>query len=483
MLATIQFIQNRFNYPDYTETLTSWTNEMECTPVGLNLKGGSIRVAGDFYSFLQFNYIKFTRGDAVIYAWVDNVEYKTETLFDIHYSTDSFRTYKDKIVTGSQYIERSPRVTNKLDTLLGANTDVPSTATYNHTWDNHDKRIMVVQVKLQSGGDLLSNVPVQPSQYMFHFCEYDIHDWYNNVPLRSFIESLSLGATPINIGAIYSIPYIDTTTFSPGSLPIDTGKDSYSIPGWLVAGFSANFTGALSRTTPINFIFDKDVLLRSKHSVRLVIPEAGIMDITDDLLIADNLHLRQDIDLFSGSSNYMLVKGDTGYSTQSIRGSSIASISIIGDPLETYLSQNQNSLFTQILGDTANVVVGMGTAMTGNPIGVSQAMNGATSLLGEQAKQNDIGNTASNPPAFLGTAMANEFNSRFWIHVTRTRVDNAELVNSLYGYPEQKIAPLTIPSSGFIQTKGCSVSSNGSIPGWAISEINTIFDNGLRVRA
>jgi len=49
------------------------------------------------------------------------------------------------------------------------------------------------------------------------------------------------------------------------------------------------------------------------------------------------------------------------------------------------------------------------------------------------------------------------------------------------GYPLGLMTPLSIPSIGFVQTQNCGVKSDGTVPQWAITEINSIFDNGLKV--
>src|SRR5699024_10585689 len=108
-----------------------------------------------------------------------------------------------------------------------------------------------------------------------------------------------------------------------------------------------------------------DAFMRKNHSIKLVIPEAGIMDIQDEMIAEGTLYLRQDIDLYSGACNYMLFNTTIGYGTQSLRGSSVASIPIVSDPLKTYLSQNQNALNTALMGDVANVALATGTGAVG----------------------------------------------------------------------------------------------------------------------
>ena len=156
------------------------------------------------------------------------------------------------------------------------------------------------------------------------------------------------------------------------------------------------------------------------------------------------------------------------------------------DPLDTYLSQNQNALTTSLIGDVASIAGGVATAVgsggLGAGLGAGMASSGVANIVGRMANQADIANQYSNPPAFLGTAMATNFNGKFWVLVTRKAIDNAELVHTNYGYPYNKIGVLVFPNAGYIQTEGCAVNStDGSVPNWAISEINNNFNSGIYV--
>lgn len=95
----------------------------------------------------------------------------------------------------------------------------------------------------------------------------------------------------------------------------------------------------------------------------------------------------------------------------------------------------------------------------------------------------DAGNHFNNPPAFLGTALAANFNQKFWIVTKKTIVENADIVHSTYGYPHNLVDTLTFPAAGYIQTEAAMVeSTDGSVPRWALEEINNLFNNGILVK-
>ena len=486
-MATLQFYRNQYYYPHYSETIHSYGSPMDCTPVGINLRSGTLRVKGDMTDFMSCNYLAFTRDYQTLYAWIDDVKFRTEDSFEVTYTVDPWRTFKNRILLGTQFIARQPEPTNKLDNLLGTDDQQAEVIYKNHEIGRADKRIFIVQVRT-STGEIFSSAPVQPNPYQLFMIEYDTNNWTATQPLDNLIRRINSDAKPENIVTMYSVPWFNISTLGGGTgLPIQIGGNTDYIDGFTFLG-NQDISSLIVNETPLSFGTDIVNLIREPHTVQVVIPEAGIINITDDLLLKDNLRLRQDIDLYSGAVNYMLVGGnsDDEFYNQSVRGSSISSIPIVSDPLDTYLSQNQNALTTSLIGDVASIVGGVGTAIStggiGAGIGAGMASSGVSNIVGRMAGQADMANQYSNPPAFLGTAMAANFNGQFWTLVTRLNPDNASLVHSAYGYPLNKIDVLQFPEAGYIKTEGCAVTTvDGNVPRWAISEINDIFNSGIQV--
>ena len=479
-MATLQFYQNPW-HQNYYGDITPYGNPMNCVPVGTGLKSGKIKVKGNMVDFMSCNYLALERSGKTIYAWIEDVYYHTADSFELTYKVDAWRTYKDHVLLGVQFIERSNMVTYKRDDLLGATQEHLEVIENVHTIGNPNKRVLVVQAKVYSG-EVFSNTPVQPTPHRFYFMEYDIHNWPQNDALNLFITAITGGAQPENIVTMYSIPYVDTSHLPTGNLAIHPG--SMRIPGFKILTEGFSMQGRLYNETKINLGVDIDELLRVDHSVQVVVPDAGIISIPDYMLKDGDLYLRQDVDMFSGASNYMVVS-DSKYFTQSVRGSSISSIPIISDPMETYISQNQNALATALIGDVASIVKGAVTAYStgglGAAVGASMASSGLSNIINRYASIKDMESKVSNPPAYLGTALASSFNQMFWTVVTKQPVDNAEIVWSMYGYPLNKLAPLIFPEQGYVKTQGCSVASDGTVPQWAIDEINNMFNNGIYV--
>lgn len=485
-MATIQFYKNPYAYPDYKEILTAYGSSMESTPVGINLKSGKLRIRGDMDDFMNCNYIRIIRDGRTVWAWIDNVEYNTENSFLVSYSVDAWRTYKSKINLGNQFIERSEAVTFQSDPLLGSTQPHPNIRSDMYSIGNSLKRYLVVQVRTPEGSPM-SRTPISPSYYQFYICEYNVNNWMESTPIVSLMTHLMKSAKPINVVTMYSIPYIDMSTLMTEPLPIlkPNGVEDESISGFKLITPASLPNYILNQSTAIVFPYDVQEMLRINHSVQIVIPEAGIMSVPDELLVKNDLMLRQDVDIYSGACNYMLTSGSEKYQ-HSLRGSSIASIPVISDPLETYLSQNQSALTTSMIGDVASIVGGGATAIYGGPaagLGVANAVGGINSIINRMADFRDIGNRYTNPPAFLGTALAVNFNQKYWIVTTYQDVDNAADVNAKFGYPQNKFGPLVFPAAGYIKTSDCNVySTDGSVPRWSIEEINTLFNSGIFVR-
>lgn len=479
-MATLRFYKNPYHYPDYG-SITQVGNSLQCTPVGMGLRTGTIQVKGNMADFMNCNYLSITRSGKTLYAWVDEVRYHTANSFEVSYTVDAWRTYRNNVILGTQYIERSPRVTNKPDNLLDGLSPTPNTRTLLFQIGNGAKRVFVVQTRVPSGA-AYTRSPVQPTPYQFFLIEYDVNNWQQTTPLMELMLAVS-GAEPENIVTMYSVPYFDTSQL--GTQPLILEPSGQTISGFKFLGNSVAPNTLLYNETTIDIDEDINDLRRREHSVQVVIPEAGIMSIPDELLVKENLRLRQDIDLFSGACNYMLVTGTADYYTQSVRGSSISSIPIVSDPFDTYLSQNQNALATSLIGDVASIASGVAaagaTGGVGAAIGGGMAASGFNNIVGKVAQMKDMATQYSNPPAFLGTALAANFNGVFWVVITKESVSNADQVHSNFGYPLEMVDTLTFPSKGYIKTRGCTVRSDGTVPQWAIQEINSRFDNGIYV--
>lgn len=481
-LASLQLYKNPYSYPNYGD-ITAVGSAVPCTPKGTGFKTGNISVASRISNFNDCNYLALTRNGKTTYAWIEDVAVETDNSFTVAYRVDPWRTYRGSIDLGVQFIERSNQITYKRDTMLGATQAYPDIIETFHTIGNSRNRTLVVQATVYAG-EQFSNTPVQPTPHRFHFLEYNIDNWAGNTALNNFIRAITGGAQPENIVTMYSIPQVDISHLPTTSLIVQPGN--VEIPGFKMLNELTTMEGKLFSTTDIDIGTDIDELLRVDHSVQLVVPDAGIINIPDSMLKDGNLKLRQDVDIFSGASNYM-VTSSSKYYTQSIRGSSISSIPIISDPMDTYLSQNQNALTTSLIGDVASIGAGIAiagaTGGVGAVVGSSAVISGINGIVSRQASIADMaGPASSNPPAFLGTALASTFNQSFWVVVTKNPVDNASIVNSNYGYPLNKVASLQFPASGYIKTQGCNVSSDGTVPRWAIEEINQMFNNGVAVQ-
>lgn len=483
-MATIQFYRNKYNYPKYSTSITAYGSSMLSTPVGINLKSGKLRVIGNMSDFMSCNYIKITRDTKTIYGWIDDVEFHTDNSFYVSYTVDGWRTYRSKINLGIQYIERSPTETNKLDNLLGSTKETNDITRWEQNIGVASERYAVVQIRSEINTIVsASNTPVQPSPYQFYFCKYPVNNWQSASPIKDLLQWTIENPENPSIVTMYSLPYVDLSGMEKSGVPLG-GTGGSVIAGWYRLASGQTMTGKLTTSTEINDSFPSD-LYRVNHNVMLVIPEAGVINIPDELLFHKPLYLRQDIDLFSGACNYMVTALGTNRAYHlSARGSSLSTIPILSDPYDTYISQNQNALTTSLIGDVASLGLGA-MALKANPmVGASMLANAGLSISSTIGGIEDASNKGySNPPSFLGTALASSYHQKFWVVVIKTNVNNKDIVNSNFGYPYNKVDDLVFPSSGFIQTKGCSVSStDGSVPRWAIEEINNNFDRGILVK-
>lgn len=483
-MASIQFYRNNYNYPKYSNTITPVGEPMPSTPVGVGLKAGSVRVKGTMPDFMSCNYMRIDRDGARIYAWIDDVEYHTDGSFHVRYSVDPWRTFKDKVQLGTQFIKRSTQVTNKLDTLLGGNRQEFDMSTQTLPWGNYNARVLVIQVTPEPAY-IVNNTPVQPTPYHFYFASYDPNNWQASDTLVNFFSKLRSSSAISNVITLYSLPYMNITTLPEVVLPLFEGEELVEeVEGFKMLSGTNDVKNLLTRSRLIEPPLNIDTLSTVTHTTQVLVPDAGILNIPLEVWHKGNVKVRQDVDLFSGASNYMITCGENDEVTAiSVRGSSTSSIPVISNPYDTYISQNQNALTTSLIGDVASLAIGAGTFMLSpNIMSAGAAVKGVTGLVSDYSSLQDKQNMSpSNPPSFLGTAMANHFGNFLFLITKTPKITNRSIVNERYGYPLETVGQVTVPSSGYIETQNCNVSGDGTVPRWAIEEINTIFNNGLYI--
>lgn len=477
-LATLQFYKNPEHYPKFTNTLvagpivTIEDRDVDLISSTLHLSRGNLAHA------TGNNYMKLTVDDKTYYAWITGISTRTPTTINISYTVDAWRTYRSKLTLGNQYIARGITPTQKPDPLLTTESHVPSLATYKQSFPLADQRTMVVQTVTRVG-EVVSPTPGQPTHYQFFFCNYPLNNWKAATAIEALMVNMQGDEQPKNIVAMYSIPAVDISGLATSPLGVTTSEGTTMVEGWKfmnVGSQQSIFTTSID--LPRSYI--TDTFYQTEHRVQLVIPEAGIITLTDDLLAKTSLSLRRDIDIFSGATNYMIMSGDTPY-TLSVRGGSLGAIPVIGDPLQTYVGNSQNQRLLAATGDAASAVIGGARMLAGDPLGAGGLMTGVNGLLNKRAAMSDMENKFMTPPAYLGSALVPHYNAQIWTVVTRMVPDNVEITRARYGYPQERYGPLIVPASGYIQTENCSVSSDGSVPRWAVDEIDNLFNNGLLV--
>ncbi len=471
-MNTIKLYKNPNPYPFYG-TISEYKS-VQASPRNQNVRTGYVDLQLSMGEIFNFNYLSFTRDGRTVYAWVENIEdIGGNKLWRVHYATDAFRTYKSELVLGTQFIARSPVPTLLEDNLLSSAEELNEYEMIPYSIGNTTRRFMVAQLRI-SLTNWASNTPGQPSPYTFLFAPFTVKNWVDSTPVINLLRRLSTEAKS-NVVSLYSIPDISTsgmTVLDDSSAPLKVGTDNYDMAGWYYMReqnlYSGNFINNVALDIPAG-------LTKTRHSVFIVIPEAGTLRIPTDLLYKDGLCLRRDIDPFSGVANYMIAYDNGLQPTNiSIRGGAMADIPVLSDPYDTYISQNQNTLKASLLGDTATLATGI---VMGEPMAMMKGIGG---MFHQAVGLADAANVIpSNPPAFFGNAVLPTFNGRFYLLIVKKPYDNENYVHTRYGYPMNRIGPLTIPASGFIQTNNCSVSSTGGVPLWAINEINQLFNAGI----
>lgn len=497
-MINVKLFKNKYNYPKFSRSLTQVGEVLQCTPLNINSTNGEI-LTQNFSELHNANYISLEIDNVLLYAWIDSIEhYSGEKRYKIKYTVDGFRSYIDKVDLGVQYIKRSPTPSNELDPMLrghsSSSTDLNITV---KDFENRGLRTLVVVASLTSNqpSQTYLKTPIQPTPYILYFCDYPVNNWTSVSAIVNLITKLNSSQKPINITTIYSTPYIADSNRVPSPLRLEFESGGEDV---LIEGFHL-YTQVPKLYTHIKIDPPSDSLRQTPHSRQIVIGESGIMSVGEELLYRNDLYLRRDIDIYSGATNFSLMLYNENeniwkMTPYSLRGSAMQSIPIAYSPEQQLLAMSQTNRNTALFGDVANLVVGgaqivggiLGAGATG---GLSLAMAGsglmqAGSTIVDMTSREEILrdslNAHQNPSAFLGSALGATMYDRVFIITKSKKKDNSELVRSLYGYPQNKLMNLSLPSRGFIQTQECNVS--GNIPKYGLEEINSRFNQGINVQ-
>lgn len=484
----VTLYSNRSRYPDYEASLPLASKSFACVELGVGGQTGTIKLAATYDDVASYNYMSYTVAGKTVYGWITGWSKFNSTQYALDYSVDSFRTWRDNITPGVQYIQRDTEVNYLPDKMLQIDRPamVQTTSTYNY--DNPDTRYMVVQI----AGSGYGLRPLQPSPYDLYILPYTVQ---TGAEASAFMQALAAApGRPRNLAGIYSVPYVDTSQLvGAGAILLDIFQPEGQVGEYTIpddAGLYRMPAGLSQAAARSLFVRNIDIpklwtdeIFRAEHVVQIVIPEAGIIKIPDELLHEPDgaLGLSQSCDPYSGAVNYMLTYNGKP-TNQSVRGTSLSAIPSLSDEASAYYNVNHGAINAEMMSNAATVVTqaGAGLAMAG-PVGAIAGAVGGLMSFDESAARHEVaaGQYQHTAPAMSGSALMMLQSNRVHVVITRPYLKEPERVWARYGYPQDRVKLLDL-NQRYVQTRGCNVLTDGTVPAWAIDEINKILDNGLR---
>lgn len=496
-MNTLTLYKNTAPFPHFNDSIAFYKS-FNVTPLHQNLRSGYVDLQLSLDDLMSFNYLSYERSGNTIYGWVtDAQKLGGSMLYRITFEIDAYRTYRSSIIMGSQWIERASNIMGYAkDPLYSAINPGQEIVTLQYVFPDFSYRTLVVQVRDESSS--VTGSPLQPSPYTLYMLRYNVSNWTAEPKIVALIEHLRNSAEVSNIATIYSVPGWAYTSTDQEIHTIRVKKttqeklfngiwdSTVDFNGW--AKFYAIDVAHLKKSVEIGFLPD-DQFKRVHNQSRLVFPDAGVMEIPEHVMFSPKKRITRYIDIYSGASNYVLeysINDGVNWMPMDnmVRGSAIGNIPVLSSPADSYVSQNQNSLITQVLGDTA-VLVGAGASMfvtggTSLPVAGPIAASAASGLMNTAGNIGDADRRPpSNPPAVLGTALEPHYPGGFWLVWTSQKYDDLTALKAKMGNAVNAFVDVTIPSSGYLRTRGCSVKCNDALPLWAVQEINALFDNGI----
>lgn len=157
------------------------------------------------------------------------------------------------------------------------------------------------------------------------------------------------------------------------------------------------------------------------------------------------------------------------------------------DTFKLWLAKNQFSMGIDTLGNAANIGIGIGTALAGNPLGAAQAMQGVNGILQtvnavHQAKHEPNRTNAGSAKSNLLTAIGK---NKFESHYQMLKERDARIVDdffTMYGYQVNRVKipnRTSRPYFNYVQT--IDINIVGGIPADDMSELKAIYNNGVTI--
>lgn len=487
-MATVTLQTNPYNYPQYLYSAVPTVKVISnVTPKYQDSRHGYIQVQldtrDDMYSF---NYLKleYISGGRDIHAWVTDIEeISGNYLYRIHYEIDAYRTFISRCTIGNQFVLRNMTPNHILDGLLHTNP-YWTESTHAYAWDAQNMGYAVMQYITPD--DEQPWAKPGPVPYDLYFIPYT-DSGTPPIGLARALRAMATGSDT-NLVGIYTIPYVN---LSGATLWADEGprKDWYyfDTADYSPAKFQTEVLISLT-SSPISIT---DTFFQTEHDVTVVIPNAGIMKVPENIQRAGSFYLRMMVDPYTGTASYDIKTTSgaanlSGLKDKFLRSPGLGAINVVTDQAAAYQSQNRNQINASVLTDTAQIVGGAALILSGNPAGIASGIGMASSGIGNTVARKtmelDLENRISeSPTSFAGCATVYTYYNQFWIIKRSKAATNASVVHTRYGYPQRKFMPVSLPTSAnpYLQLEAANIKTDGTVPLWAVNEIEGILNNGI----
>jgi len=472
---------------------------------------GTIKLSGRSFTYRNCNYICWQntnieqsldgtpqREDKYYYAFVDEIRFTSNSVFEVDYTIDVLQTFLfggGNCSLNKCYIERTHTQTDALGDHIEPETFTSDRYVYDHinysTFYNANPSgwsVLMYATKARSEGDAIKSMGMRCGLPQGIYCnvfqadETDnaykkFADWMNGLSAESFADWVD------KIVAVVAVPS-EFVTASAGGL-VDSSA-------WNGSEYVATYTTNIDGVTPKN----KKLLTYPYNCMYLTTQDGSSEDLPYEFLSVNNqgnarfkcaLAVQPQPELIVAPYGYKgYPQGNVNYDAK-IVVKDFPMIPWVGDAYKQYLgSQGMQNAFNIIKGAVGGAVTGAFTG--GNPV---TALAGAGLGAVGTAVQNDI----SAEKASMGTDSPHvSSNSTMWALGQKTvmtaqkcicsqdakRIDN---FFTTYGYAIRTTEAIHFTNPRFNQhyVKTANCDCVGGAPSKAIAEIERVFNAGVTI--
>lgn len=457
----------------------------------------AVKVAANIDNLRGFNYMFYqnsNHGTKFFYAFITKLIYINEKTTKIVFKTDVYQTWLFDVELLDSYVVREHCVSDELYQHTVPEKfdfkDFTHYPTFNHTFLDGWGYLLATTNEIEEG-DAIARGRKHSGIYQglyFYFFDDSAENSTAVNDLNSALEKMDEKGTDsvmfIALIPKFAIPYTENNGYVPSTTRVESREITFPHMG---------------NSIPFGSYTPKNNKLYSYPYFKLIISNHGgdVAEYKIEDFASEDQSLNRWIkvikfkcfgDVSANPSVTVFPLDYKGISENYDAGLSIGGFpqcAFNSDTFKLWLAKNQFSVGLDTVGNIANIGLGVGSTLAGNPLGLTQAASGVTGILNSI---NSVHQASKEPNKSKGGGAKNNLltaigKNKFESHYEMIKERDAIIVDqffTMYGYQTNRIKKPNVssrPYFNYVQT--IDVNIKGGIPADDMQELKAVYNNGV----